>query len=430
MDCVCETCGHLDRKLMLVSYWYPPAIGAAADRVAAFTRYLPKYGWDCFLLTADRGDGAGTTGALLGAVRDPAGPQGVLPEDYDPRRRTGWLQACAREVVFPDRFVFWRRAAVPLAVETVRREGIKLILASFPPASVVEAALHVHRRTGARLVLDLRDRWLGAGGYEPRCPLSRWRHARLEREAVGRASAVVTISEPMAEAVAAEHGFDRRRIIVIPNGYEAEAPMSAPTAAEERGTLGNGKGTDDRLVIAHVGTVTARNRPDLFLRSVAAMQGRGALKQVVFRFVGNLSRDYVRAAGLAAVVQTTGVVPRAQAIEEMRGAGALLLLTGAYVGRWGYNAKLFEYIRSGRPILCVEEESGSNDRGLLERFAGDRGFFARADDPESLAEAVSRLCAWQKQGNAPVAPPDPAFEVYDRRVLVARLAERLNGLMA
>ncbi len=424
---MCETGSQSNRKLLLASYWYPPAVGAGAERAAAFIRYLPRHGWDCFLLTADRGGSALTRGAAI-AVRDPAGARGVSLEDYDPRRQRGWLQLCAREVVFPDRFVFWGRAAGRPAVETVRREGIRLIVASFPPASVVSLALHVQRQTGAYLVLDLRDRWFGAGGYEPLCPVSRWRHARLERKAMSHSSAIITISEEMAEAVVAEHGYDRRRIIVIPNGYEAAAPMSAPVVSDEQGAQDAEKGKDDRLVISHVGTVIARNRPDLFLRSVAALQERGALQQIVFRFVGNLSGDYVRAAGLAAAVETTGAVPRDQAIDEMRGASALLLLTGAYVGRWGYNAKLFEYIRTGRPIVCVEEEAESNDRGLLKQFAGERSFFARAGDAESLAGAVGRLRAWLTQGKTSVAPPDPAFEAYDRRVLVARLAERLDGL--
>jgi glycosyltransferase involved in cell wall biosynthesis len=417
------------RKLMLVSYWYPPAVGAGADRAAAFTKYLPEHGWECFLLTADRTGGAGSGRAGEGAVRDPAGAKGVSLEDYDPRRRANWLQVWAREIVFPDRFVFWGRTAAPIAVETVRREGIGLVLATFPPASAVSLALRVCRRTGTRFVLDLRDRWFGPGGYDPLCPVNRWRHARLERKAISRASAVVTISEAMAEAVAAEHGYDRRRIIVIPNGYEREDGAWREPPGGEAGSPRPDARQAGSLVVSHVGTVIPRNRPDLFLQSVGALAARGGLRDVVFRFVGNLSEDYVRATGLSAVVQTTGVVARAEAVEEMRRAGGLLLLTGAYVGRWGYNAKVFEYIRSGRPILCVEEEPGSNDRKLLEQFAAGRSFFAMAGDPESLGEAVGRLCTWVKEERPGAIEIDPAFEAYDRRESVRMLAKALDGLV-
>jgi len=416
------------RKLMLVSYWYPPAVGAGADRAAAWTRYLPKFGWECFLLTADRTGGAAGGEAGEGAIRDPAGAKGVSLEDYDPRQRASWLQVCAREIVFPDRFVFWGRAAAPMAVETVRREGIGLVLATFPPASAVTVALSVCRQTGARFVLDLRDRWFGPGGYEPLCPVNRWRHGRLERKAISQARAVITISEAMAEAVAAEHGYDRRRIIVVPNGYEREDGASTGPTGSKAGSPRTDERQAGGLVISHVGTVIPRNRPELFLQSAGALAAKGGLKGVVFRFVGNLSRDYVRAAGLSAVVQTTGVVPRSRAMAEMRQAGGLLLLTGAYVGRWGYNAKLFEYIRSGRPIICVEEEPGSNDREMLERFAAGRSFFARAGDPESLGEAVGRLSAWVQEERPGAVEIDPAFEAYDRRVLAGQLAESLRGL--
>src|SRR5205823_5882569 len=106
------------------------------------------------------------------------------------------------------------------------------------------------------------------------------------------------------------------------------------------------------------------------------------------RFVGNLSPAVTQRPEFAGLVETTGLVSHADAWRETRSASALLLLVGDYVGRWGHNAKVFEYLRAGRPILCLEESPGSNDRKLLESMAATRCVFARLADSSAVAAAI------------------------------------------
>ncbi len=71
------------------------------------------------------------------------------------------MRSFLRGLLYPDRFLFWRKSAARHAAEVARREEIDLILVSFPPASAVSLALDVHRKTGIPLALDYRDRWFG-----------------------------------------------------------------------------------------------------------------------------------------------------------------------------------------------------------------------------------------------------------------------------
>jgi len=181
-------------------------------------------------------------------------------------------------------------------------------------------------------------------------------------------------------------------------------------------------------IIAHVGTVISRNRPDRFFHSLVALRRSGRLPDVRFRFVGNLSANYIRSLGLGDLVETTGLVPREIARREMLAADALLLLVGEYVGRWGHSAKLFEYLQAGRPILCLEEKAGSNDRRLLEQFAGPRSFFARLDDASGLAGAIEEMCRCARRKAPQPAAIRAGLEAYDRRILAGRLAGKLSSL--
>ncbi len=458
MIAVTEQSRHPVRSAMIVSYWYPPAVGAAAERIHAFARYLQENAWSCQVLTARHvGETPRDPGVRVVAVTDPWNKQGRTFAVYDPRKEPppsahreatlteaddglASLSACprrttigqfvrrfAREFVFPDRFVRWQRSALQAGLRLAREHRPAVILASFPPAGAALLGLRLHEETGLPLVLDFRDAWFGPGGYEPRSRRQRQAHERLYRRVVQASAAIVAVSDNMADAIAAEHGCDRARVVVIPNGYD-EA-VQAMTLDNDSSTAAAPTGST-RLVIAHVGTVIARNRPDLFFRSVRQLLRDGRLPDVAFRFVGNLSKAYLDAAGLSPVVETTGLLPRSQAHAAMQQADALLLLTGAYVGRWGCNAKLFEYIRSGRPILCLEESPASNDRKLLEQFAAHRAFFGRIGDADSTAQAMETLRGYCRREDRTTAPPPPGFEAFSRRQLTRRLAAYLDTVVA
>lgn len=429
------------RRILLVSYWYPPAIGAAAERLKAFARHLPEHGWEVHVLTAGRKTPAPEIeGVTVHAVRDPLSDGSKPFPDYDPRQQPGRLKSFLRGFIFPDRFVKWRKDAYTAGRALADAHSFDVILASFPPASAVDLALRVHSETPARFVLDYRDRWFGPGGYEPTREKAIEAHRELEKRAISRADVILAVSEVMADAIADEYDTPRERIHVIPNGYslpsdktEHESHADSIDFSEDDTPIPTDPpktpNESRALTIAHVGTVIARNRPDLFFEALTGLKGRPCLSGVAFKFVGNLSSDYVREIGLDGLIQTTGLIERASARREMRDADALLLLTGAYVGQWGHNAKLFEYIQAGRPVLCLEEEPGSNDRKLLEQFVPDRAFFAPIHDAEAIGEQIDRIRAYLANRPNAALELDSAFREYSRAAQTARLAALLDALI-
>ncbi len=306
------------------------------------------------------------------------------------------------------------------ARQIVSAHCVNVLLASFPPASAAQLGATVQKRTGLPLVLDFRDRWLGEGGYQPSSERQRRRHIVLERWCASQATTIIAVSDAMAQAIAAEQDLPAAHVVSVLNGYEPS--VRPPRPAEHR--------VGKPVVVAHVGTVIPRNRPDRFLESLLRLDRESDLSGVVFRFVGNLSPGYVERLGLASVVQTTGLVSRDAARQEMQAADALLLLVGAYVGHWGHNAKVFEYIQTGRPILCLEEKPGSNDRRLIERFAADRAFFAALGDAEALSMELRRLREYLSRHSQPAIELDDAFREYSRPQQAARLAECLERARA
>lgn len=416
-------------RLLLISYWYPPAVGAAAERMHSFARYLPTHGWDVRVLTAQH-EKASSADANVTAVVDPWQRKEGAIADYDPRKSGGFsqrLRGLMRDFVFPDRFRHWQRAAFDRGLPLVRDWKPDVMLASFPPASAVELALRLHEATGVRLVLDYRDKWLGPGGYEPRLQTTINKHLQLERRATSKAAGITAVSDALIAHLRDDFNVAADRTAVILNGFEATNPPSVNTS-NDNSTI--------RRNIAHVGTVIPRNRPERFFSTLIKMMNEywgetdtpsdpDPFNGFRFRFVGNLSAEYLKDVHLNDWVTTTGLVPRDAARAEMFNADALLLLSGDYVGKWGYSVKLFEYLQTGRPILCLEESPGSNDARLLQSLAPERAFIGRLGDAALLAEQLAALRTYLAKPSSPVALPDKLSQ-FDRKTQAARLDEFLR----
>lgn len=431
--------------ILILSYWFPPAVGAAAERMVAFAQYLAELDWRVSVLCADHGSPPALEGVAVYPVTDPLKKDGPAFTDYDPRVAPPAWKSFAKRFVFPDRFVRWRKAAEAQLTDYHAEIDADIILASFPPASVSTLGVAAARILDAPLVLDFRDRWLGAGGYAPDHPRQIEKHQALERECIRAAAGVTTVSNNMARAVITEHGLNDQTVAVIPNGYfpEADARRVASSeikedddvttaAQEESADVSTSHPNPPRvLTIAHVGTVIARNHPDRFLNLLQRVQETDGvpLNDVRFEFVGNLSRDYLASLSLADTVKTTGLVDRATARAAMRDADALLLLVGEYVGHWGHNAKLFEYVQTGHPILCLEAKPESNDGELLRQFVPDRTYFADFDDPQRLLRALTELKAYLEARPGAALELGAGFRAYSRREQTETLANFMARLL-
>jgi len=411
----------------------------------AFAQYSAELDWRVSVLCADHGAPPALEGVSIYPVADPLKKDGPVFTDYDPRVAPPAWKSFARRFVFPDRFVRWRKAAEAQLTDRRAEVTADIVLASFPPASVATFGVAAADILNVPLVLDFRDRWLGDGGYAPDHPKQIQKHQALERECIRAAAGVTTVSENMARAVITEHGLNDQTVAVIPNGYfpEADERTVASSEIEEDDDVANAaqeKSADVStshpnpprvLTIAHVGTVIARNHPDRFLNLLQRVQviDGNTFNDVRFEFVGNLSRDYLASLSLAATVKTTGLVDRATARAAMRDADALLLLVGEYVGHWGHNAKLFEYVQTGHPILCLEAKPESNDGELLRQFVPDRTFFADFDDPQRLLRALDELKVYLQQRPGAALELGAGFRAYSRREQTESLANFFGSLL-
>jgi glycosyltransferase involved in cell wall biosynthesis len=281
-----------------------------------------------------------------------------------------------------------------------------VILSSSPPASAHLAGWVLSRLTGVPWVADFRDEWAGDRGAQGQPRLRRAMDQHAERRVVAAARRVIVAAEYFRIA-----GASRRE--TIPNGVDEADVPSVPT---ESG--------DGVFRLSHVGSLYADRDVRPVLTAARRLLDRGLIdpRRFEIRVVGNVWLPEF-AADSPVPLTVTGYLPHADAIREMRKAGALLLYVAP--GSLAPTGKVFEYLACERPVLCVARSDNLASRLVTEWRAG-----ACADpgDGPAIEEALASLyLRWTSGDQLELrGARERVLENYSRRALTGRLAAVLD----
>jgi glycosyltransferase involved in cell wall biosynthesis len=259
-------------------------------------------------------------------------------------------------------------------------------------------------------VADFRDEW-GANPHlttQPRSLAGITEHA--ESAIVSRARHVIVAADYFRlDELDAD---DPRRVEIVNGVDEADLPVRP---IEPR---------QDRFVVANVGTIYGSVDPTLALNAIAALAARQAIDgdRLEVRLVGSIWEPaFAPPSGIRVV--STGYVEHSQAIREMCAATLLLLYVPS--SSLAPSGELFEYLASGRPILCLTHSENLASRLVREWNAG---VVADPHDEAEIKLAFLRLWQrWQDNGL-----PDQTevrrktLERYSRRKNAEQLARVLD----
>jgi glycosyltransferase involved in cell wall biosynthesis len=413
-------------KLLLVSFYFPPAGGGGVQRPLKLATHLPATGIELHVLAPDDPKWIHSGEEL--AVPTKAwvhrahylGPRGRKPAEElhglegveRMMRRAGLL---SRRFLVPDENAAWALTAAPAAIRLIRQHSIDAVLTTSPPPSVHLVGAAAKAATGARWVADLRDSLLAHAHRQadnPAALLKEKARAAVARLVARRADAVVTVSEPIAEEM---RGLDPAgRVVTIANGCDFE----------------DFKGLEyrpaDRFRITHTGSFLGRRSPRPFLTALA-----DSGLDVVARFVGDFrsaDREWAEQLGLGDRLELHPYTSHRESLELQRDSEALLLLIPEADGRGRavLSGKVFEYLAAERPILAAVPPDGEAARLLRETGAG---IVVSPEDTGGIRTALEGLVARWKAGRLDGTLLSAELrERLSRRARVEELAELLRSL--
>jgi glycosyltransferase involved in cell wall biosynthesis len=426
------------RRLLIVSYAFPPMPTVGANRWDAMARHLRLLGNDVTVVTtsafgpmrdADDERHVRRAGDLTSSpwLRRALG-RGSLPppSDVSAAGASGAhaerpLPESLRKILVPDLYLAtWVPQALMLARNVVEERRIDCVITTSPYESA-HLIGPVLRRRGPAWIADFRDGW-SFEPHRPRFPtaaqrsLDRW----LERRLVLAADRVVAATRPIADDFRSRLGVDA---IHIANGFD---PLKYPELpAPPLPPLG-----EDVLVLVHTGTVGggAKDPRGLFaaIRQLCDEDPGVAahLRLVLAGRMDTADLGLLSASGLDDQLVLLGECSHAEALALQRRADGLLLLASA---DWsGVTGKLSEYLSAGRPILAL---AGSEVARILSDTG--TGVTLRHDDVPGIAAQLRRFLSGELQQEyrptrlEPYVYPGPARRMAD--VIDVALAARSDG---
>ena len=430
------------RRVLLISYDFPPRGATGVFRITKFARYLPQFGWQPVVLTA-AGEGVVCDDALLGElppdlevirVPDPLTPlrrarsasrptatgSNATPQQAQ-RSTLATLRQAARRFVVPDPQIVWLPRAVHAASARLRRGDIAAVLTTSPPHSMQLAGLWLKRRfPDVPWIMDMRDLWSDNGTIDDARVYKL--NQLCERACLHAADRVVVVTPTMQQRMQHEFGVPPGRIVRITNGFDRNDIVAAPPPANAA------------LHIVYTGTITSTR--------TASVRGLfAALEQLAQQGIGG-DTVVVRCYGLfdplvhqwAAPLITRGMVelhpfvPHAEAIEATATADVLLLvISDDLEGRIAIPNKLYEYLAVGRALLAL---APPGDVPRLIRTLG-AGVAVAPADVDAITTTLRQLIRQHHAGTLPrLAPNDPRLDQFERRELTRQLAALLAEVTA
>jgi glycosyltransferase involved in cell wall biosynthesis len=398
------------RRVLVLAYYFPPVGGAGVQRTLKFVKYLAALGWDATVVSTRSRAYEVRDASLVAEI--PPTTRVARPPAFALARYLGIalyklrLMRLRAYVLWPDGGLGWMPFAFVASMRAVRRDRPDVLFSTSSPYGGHLVALLVARLTGLPWVADFRDEW-SANPYlvgEPRL-LTRLSE-RAERVITSHATKVVVAADYFR--LSGLSVGDPRRIEIVNGVDESDVLQPSPGPPS------------DRFVLAHVGSLYQIRDPSPALRAFGNLVSRGEIDGARFevRLVGNVwIPGFAPPPGVE--VTTTGHVSHARAIEEMTTATALLL----YVPRGDLapSGKLFEYLASGRPVLCLASEENLASRLVA---GWEAGIVSDPDDEAEIEKALLALWRrWQEDG-LPEQEQVRALvlERYSRSSTAARLA--------
>jgi len=373
----------MQKRVLIVTYYWPPSGGSGVQRWLKFAKYLPEAGWEPVIFTPENPDFDLKDESLLQEV-DPhlevirfpiwepyqlftkLKKQGNHPGRLLEQPKKGALEKLAiwlrANVLVPDPRVFWVRPSVKFLSELLQAGQFQAVITTGPPHSLHLIGLELNRQFGIPWLADFRDPWSQWEFLDtlPMLQIIRRKHALLERQVLKEADAVVTISPTFQRDLEKLSG---RKIDLVTNGYDpADIPKDfvlQPKAA-------------NRLHLIYTGIIDAIRNPLPLMQALKAeFESEG--EEVSWTFVGKVSEQVQQQVQsdpwLQSHIHFAGYVPHHQVFNFYSMADSLvLILTDTKNAKGNIPGKLFEYLATGLPVLALGDPEG--DSAVLLRQAG------------------------------------------------------------
>lgn len=418
-------------KVLIITYYWPPAGGSGVQRWLKFVKYLQEYGIEPVVYTVDNVRYLKEDKSLLDDV--PRNTKVLKHSIWEPTDLLFWKKKKSQKsgisnisqnrflsfirgnFFIPDPKVFWVNSSVKFLQKYLNSNKVDAIISTGPPHSMHLIAQKLHKKNKLKWIADFRDPWtdLYYNKDFSEQSFAKKKNKILEKSVLKNADCVLTVSESLKE----QFSINARRVEVITNGYDNEIRSAEDTVL------------DKLFTISYIGLLPKQSNPKLFFKVLQELcsQNEDFKNDLKLNFIGDISDDVrveVLKNNLEKNTSFKGYVDHEKAIEFQNKAQVLLLLIPNIEKSKGIlTGKLFEYLIAKRPILAIGPEDGDLAEILKET---DSGILIDFSNREQLSSEILKFYHQYKKGNLKVNSKN--IGKYHRKELTKKLAFIIKSL--
>ena len=411
------------KKALLIAYHFPPLGGGGVFRTLKFTKYLPEFGYQPYVLTVKNPMYREKDPTLVEEIPMEAEIHRTFSFEHRILRAPrALLNINLKWLYMPDQNVGWLPFGVFSGTKIVRKENIDLIYATSPIWTSLLIGLFIKKKTKKPLVVDFRDPWTENFSIIYPTKFHERLDRMMEKMVLTQADYVVVATDSIKNNLIRKYPFIASRIETITNGFDP---------ADFEGLKISKK--SDKFTITYVGSIYDLLTAKPFLTALKEFveEKKEFKEKVEAVFVGNCGREtpqLVRELGLKENVRFVGYVAHKKSLEFMVNSQVLLLLITleGSKGEGILTVKLFEYLASRKPIVALAPENGLAANVIKSLNAG---IVISPGNVQRIKKAIANYYEQWAEGKLTAAKNITSnIEPYSRKFLTGKLADIFNKL--
>ncbi len=426
----------MTKKVLIITYYWPPAGGPGVQRWLKFVKYLPEFNIEPIVYIPENpnyplvdeslvSEIPKTTTILSHLIKEPYKLAGIFSKKSSKTISKGIISDVEKQGVIeklmlyirgnffiPDARVSWVKPSMRYLSDYISKNNIETIITTGPPHSLHLIGLGLKESLNIRWLADFRDPWTTIG-YHKQLKLtksSQKKHKTLEKQVLTSADHIITTSFVTKSQF---KNITNRPIKVITNGYDYETM--------DRFEL------DSMFTIAHIGSLLSKRNPEVLWKVLSDLvkEDEGFAREFRLNLIGAVSDDVLESIekhNLRSSVNNVGYVSHKEAITFQKKSQVLLLIEiDSNDTKCIIPGKLFEYMVSNRPIIAIGPDESDVENIIKET---NTGVYLGYHDYELLKTTI--LAHFKSFKNNSLQSHPIGLQKYSRKKLTEQLVALIN----
>lgn len=388
------------KKVLIITYYWPPAGGPGVQRWLKFVKYLPEFDVEPIVFVPKSPNYPIVDDSLVSEVskdvtiinhpiNEPykwAGffsnkssktiSKGIIADEKEQSLIEKLMLYIRGNFFIPDARVGWVKPSVSFLIDYIKKESIEKIITTGPPHSVHLIGLQLKQKLGVKWLVDFRDPWTTIG-YHKQLKLtsaSKAKHKSLEKQVLNTSDQIIVTSSVTKTEF---QNITNKPIEVITNGYDNEATVDFEM--------------DSKFTLSHIGSLLSKRNPEILWRVLKELVNENVdfSKDFQLNLIGSVSKNVLKSLKsyyLSNYINELGYISHKEAIKYQKKSQLLLLIEiDSEDTKCIIPGKLFEYMVSNRPMIAIGPNGSDVEKIIKET---NTGHYFNYSDYESLKRII------------------------------------------